>query len=229
MKSMVKKLQWDSEFFDLKVGEISLDAPLHAIEIDEDFDLMYVLSKDDFALHISEYENTFSETKVFFVKKIEFNEYNAAPIFSFDKTKMPIEPLYELAYESGKNSRFLLDKKFEQSHFKNLYKTWVDNSLNNMFADDVLVFLEADEIKGFVSYKIKENTLTIGLIAVDFKHQNKGIGAQLLKKMEQIAFEKGMTQIKIPTQLSNTQACAFYEKQGYSIEEKTYIKHFWKI
>ena len=69
---MVKKLQWDSEFFDLKVGEISLDTPLDAIEIEEDFDLMYVLSKDDFPLYISEYENTFSETKVFFVKKIEF-------------------------------------------------------------------------------------------------------------------------------------------------------------
>lgn len=226
---MVKKLQWDSDFFDLKVGEISLNKPLDAIEIEEDLDLIYVLSKDDFALHISEYENTFSETKVFFVKKIEIDFDNAAPIFSFDKTKMPIEPLYELAYESGKNSRFLLDKKFERSNFKKLYKTWVDNSLNNMFADDVLVFLEADEIKGFVSYKTKENTLTIGLIAVDFKHQNKGIGAQLLKKMEQIAFKKGMTQIKIPTQLSNTQACAFYEKQGYSIAEKTHIKHFWKI
>jgi dTDP-4-amino-4,6-dideoxy-D-galactose acyltransferase len=226
---MVKKLQWDSEFFDLKVGEISLNKPLDAIEIKEDFDLIYVLSKDDFHLQISEYENTFSETKVFFVKKIDIYEDNTAPIFSFDKTKMPIEPLYELAYESGKNSRFLLDEKFEELSFKKLHKTWVDNSINKIFADDILVFLEADEIKGFVSYKIKVKTLTIGLIAVDFKHQYKGIGAQLLKKMEQIAFEKGMTQIKIPTQLSNTQACAFYEKQGYSIEEQTYIKHFWKI
>lgn len=226
---MVKKLHWDSEFFGLIVGEISLNEPFEKLNIEEHFDLIYVFSKDDIALHISEYENTFSETKVYFVKKIDNCEDNAAPIFSFDKTKMPIETLYELAYESGKNSRFLLDEKFEELSFKKLYKIWVDNSLNNMFADDVLVFLEADEIKGFVSYKIKEKTLTIGLIAVDFKYQNKGIGAQLLKKMEQIAFEKGTMQIKIPTQLSNTQACAFYKKQGYSIEEQTYIKHFWKI
>lgn len=226
---MVKKLQWDSEFFGLKVGEISLNEPMDVIEINDNFDLIYVQSKDDFSINISEYENTFSETKVFFVKEIDVYVDNTAPIFSFEQGKMAIEPLYELAYESGKKSRFLLDKKFELSNFKRLYKTWVDNSLNKIFADDVLVFFDEYQLKGFVSYKIKGKTITIGLIAVDFKHQNKGIGAQLLKKIEQIAFEKGTMQIKIPTQLSNTQACAFYKRQGYSIEEQTYIKHFWKI
>ena len=63
---------------------------------------------------------------------------------------------------------------------------------------------------------------------MDKKHQGKGIGGILLKHLETILYQKGITSLTIPTQFENKQACNFYSKQGYSIFENTFIKHFWK-
>jgi dTDP-4-amino-4,6-dideoxy-D-galactose acyltransferase len=229
MKFMeIKKLDWDSDFFNIKVGEI-INPDTNSIVLKEDFDLIYVVSDEDLQLKVEGFENTFSETKVIFCKTIENKIQESDPIFKFDEVEINREQLYILAYESGKNSRFLLDKKFDESHFKKLYEAWIDNSINKKFADDILVYFQEDQIKGFVTYKIKNDAASVGLIAVNSASQGKGIGAKLLLYLENLIIEKEIKQIIIPTQLSNIQACSFYQKQGYSIKNKTYIKHYWKI
>lgn len=225
---MIKKLEWDSDFFNLEVGEINGDEKYQGEDV-SGYDLIYVISKEDIQLDIQHFENTFSEVKVIFAKTIENEKQLDAPIFDYEKLGIDKEELYFLAYESGKNSRFLLDGKLDQNHFRKLYKAWVDNSVNKKFADGVLVYFEQTQLKGFVTYKIKEEAASVGLIAVHPEYQGQGIGSKLLKYLENLSLEKGVTQITIPTQLSNIQACNFYEKQGYSIKSKTYIKHFWKI
>lgn len=228
MKFMVKTLQWDSDFFNLNVGEINYDQK-HIQKNVSNYDLIYVFSNDDFVLKLDNFENTFSETKVIYIKNLENENLNSEPIFKLNEVDVEIDKLYSLAYESGKNSRFLLDKKFDKSHFTKLYQAWIDNSINKKFADDILVYFEENQIKGFVSYKVNNNIASIGLIAVDANFQGNGIGAKLLRHLENIILETGIKQITIPTQLSNIQACNFYKKQGYSIKNKSYIKHYWKI
>lgn len=228
MKFMVKTLQWDSDFFNLKVGEINYDERYNQQDV-SNYDLIYVISNNDFVLELDNFENTFSETKVIFVKNLEKENIDSEPIFKFNQVNVEIDKLYSLAFESGKNSRFLLDNRFDKSIFKNLYRAWIDNSINKKFADDILVYFEENQIKGFLSYKTIDSIASVGLIAVDANCQGKGIGAKLLKYLENIILETGIKQIKIPTQLSNIQACSFYKKQGYSIKNKTYIKHYWKI
>lgn len=224
----IKKLDWDSDFFNIKVGEI-INPDTNSIVLKEDFDLIYVVSDEDFQLKIENFENTFSETKVVFCKTIEESNEKLESILKFDEVNIDKNQLYLLAYESGKNSRFLLDKKFDESHFKKLYQAWIDNSINKKFADDILVYHEENHAKGFVTYKIKNDTASVGLIAVNSASQGKGIGAKLLLYLENLVIEKEIKQIVIPTQLSNIQACNFYQKKGYSIKNKTYIKHYWKI
>jgi dTDP-4-amino-4,6-dideoxy-D-galactose acyltransferase len=225
---MVKTLQWDSDFFKLKVGEINYDERYNQQDV-SNYDLIYVISNDNFVLELDNFENTFSETKVIFVKNLEKENIDSEPIFKLNQVNVEIDKLYSLAFESGKNSRFLLDNRFDKSIFKNLYRAWIDNSINKKFADDILVYFEENQIKGFVSYKTIDSFTSVGLIAVDANCQGKGIGAKLLKYLENIILETGIKQITIPTQLSNIQACSFYKKQGYSIKKKTYIKHYWKI
>lgn len=224
----IKKLDWDSDFFNIKVGEI-INPDTNSIFSDEDFDLIYVVSDEDFQLKVKDFENTFSETKVIFCKSIEECSEKIESVLKFNEVNIDKNQLYLLAYESGKNSRFLLDRKFGESHFKKLYQTWIDNSINKKFADDILVYCEENQIKGFVTYKIKDDIASVGLIAVNSASQGKGIGAKLLLYLENLIVEKEIKQIIIPTQLSNIQACSFYQKQGYSIKNKTYIKHYWKI
>lgn len=225
---MIKKLEWDSTFFEQKIGEIILNQYQSSFDLEDmSFDLLYIKSNEKFDLSLMGYKNTFSEVKLTYEKKLKKNSSRIQNIFPFKQTDYNVEDLYELAYESGKHSRFNLDEKFKKNKFQELYRTWIVNSLINKFADGFLVYVENETILGFVSYKISSNTATIGLIAVNPKAQGKGIGGKLLEYIEQELVEKKITYLSIPTQESNKPACSFYEKQGYKIKKYTYIKHYW--
>ena len=77
-------------------------------------------------------------------------------------------------------------------------------------------------------YKVTNNYATIGLIAVSPNHQGKGIGKQLIDKVENELFKKNINELRIPTQEENIQACFFYEKLGYKKLEVININHYWK-
>jgi len=224
---MIRKLEWDSNFFNLKVGEIRYDANYEEKDFSS-YDLIYLVSDEDVKLDLAGFENTFSETKVTFMKSVEYLTSSKDPIFRFDEVEINREQLYLLAYESGKNSRFLLDAKFADHHFKKLYQAWIDNSINKKFADGILIYFEENKPKGFVTYKINNTIASVGLIAVNSDFQGKGIGTKLLVHLENLLFKQDVKQLTIPTQLSNLQACNFYTKQGYSIKNKIAIKHYWK-
>lgn len=96
----IKKLDWESNFFNIKVGEI-INPDTDSIDLKEDFDLIYVVCDEDFHLKIENFENTFSETKVVFCKALENNIQKSEPIFKFDEVDINKEQLYMLAYESG--------------------------------------------------------------------------------------------------------------------------------
>lgn len=224
---MLKKLEWDSAFFNLNVGELTHDSFSTRIDV-SGFDLLYVLSKEATTCNIPSFTKTFSEKKVKFSKELQQLEAPSSAICSIFDCSYTLEDLYKLAYESGKQSRFLLDTKFTEAKFKELYRLWIDNSLNKQFADDILVYRENNSILGMVTYKQIEEKATVGLIAVGPEAQGKGIGRKLLCTLESVLFEKKCKELIIPTQMTNTQACNFYTKQGYKIIEQTTITHFWK-
>jgi ribosomal protein S18 acetylase RimI-like enzyme len=224
---MIKKLEWDTAFFGLRVGELDFKEWQDCLN-ETDYDLLYVISFDDFDLEIKGFENTFSEQKIKFFKELKRPQELSDNVFSF-KESDNIQEVYELAYESGKHSRFLLDKNFSPEKFKDLYKRWIDNSIAGNFADDVLLFKYDRKTVGLLSFKTTDKDAVVGLIAVSSQYQGKGIGGIMLKHLEGFLFNKGINSLTIPTQHQNQQACYFYNKLGYSISEQTYIKHYWKI
>jgi ribosomal protein S18 acetylase RimI-like enzyme len=113
--------------------------------------------------------------------------------------------------------------------FKELYKKWVDNSINKKFADKVFYLQQDHKIKGFVTLKKYENSASIGLIAVESNSQGKGYGSMLLEKVEHYCDENKIVELQIPTQKENRSACQFYSKLGYIIIQEINIKHYWNI
>jgi dTDP-4-amino-4,6-dideoxy-D-galactose acyltransferase len=229
MKSLIHKLDWDSDFFNQKIGEIILD---NDVEINDvlDFDLIVIKQKQDYKLSILAYQETFQEVKITFSKIISQNSL----IFEnsvLDSDMKPIneKDLFSLAYESGKHSRFLLDTHFEHEDFKRLYEQWIINSLNKKFADKVFYLKKDDNISGFVTIK-KHNSTTasIGLVAISENMQGMGFGSVLLQMAEDYCVKENIKELRIPTQKTNLQACKFYSKMGYEIIENLTIKHFWK-
>jgi ribosomal protein S18 acetylase RimI-like enzyme len=222
---MIKGLTWDSEFFNIKIGEWDNDEGDNTVL--NRFDLIYVKSPKTITSVIEGFNDNFAETKVVFTKQLKKEAVERHNIRSADNND-DLESLYGLAYESGKFSRFKLDERFGTDNFKKLYRTWIDNSLNKLFADDIVLYIENDIISGLVTYKINNDVATIGLIAVDPIKQGYGIGRKLLNFVEQQLIEQQVFELRIPTQLENRKACSFYAKQGYTILETLYIKHYWK-
>ncbi len=225
----VKFLNWDSDFFNKKIGEILYTTKKELISIDGSYDLIYVKQKEKFDVEIDGFEKSYDEIKVLFVKEIKKriqlkNNY----VFSARDINFELEKVYELAYQSGVYSRFKLDNKFQEIEFKKLYRTWVDNSLSKEIADDILLISKDKTILGFATYKIFKEYAQIGLIAINPEYQGKGFGKMLMNSVENEALSKNIKILKVTTQSRNQLACEFYLKCGYFIEKKTIIKHFWK-
>lgn len=227
---MLKRLDWDSSFFNLKIGQVTLEEELLCeLKVNEDFDLIYLIQSKDLDISILGYNNTFKEHKVVFTKELVESKVNNENISDLKVNDNNINQLYELAFESGKQSRFKLDTRFPIGSFEELYKKWIDNSVTSQIADFVLTYEESGKIIGFVTCKINDTAASIGLIAVNENTQGKGIGKKLLNEVEKKCFEKGVKKLNIPTQLTNEQACEFYKKNGYSVKNINTIKHYWKI
>ena len=231
MKNEIKYLDWDSQFFDLKIAEIVIKNELEEIALNKTHtcDLIYVKSDSEKEYLIDGYKNEFSETKIVFSKLLESSVSVKLENIENLKNDAYTETLYNLAFVSGKRSRFKLDKKFTEKQFKALYKEWVDNSLNKTIADGILVYKKEEQILGFVTYSYKKKLGNIGLIGVNPNSQGQGIGSKLITEVETLLIGLGVKTLSIPTQLSNKQANKFYTKLGYKIFNKQYINHYWKI
>ena len=225
---MIQKLDWDSAFFNIKIGEIFYEEEIDIKET-SNFDLLYIKSVNDFDLEVSDFENRFSEKKIIFSKDLSENENTSInQILVYDEFKHSLNEIYQLAYESGTYSRFNLDENIQKGIFQKMYDKWVDNSINKSFADELLVYEEESQVMGFITYKITQQNASIGLIAVNPTFQRKGIGKKLLNHVESKLFKRGVKKLQIPTQERNILGCSFYKKQGYKIEQITHIKHYWR-
>lgn len=227
---IAQRLEWDSNFFDLEVGkwEGCDEGSIDQSNFDT-FQLLYQFSDTPCNISIAGFTESHAEVKVNFKKdklasqKTAFGDIRSVMGLALDR-----KLLYNLAYESGKYSRFKLDPKISDERFKALYRLWIDNSITGQFSDGFLVKAIEDTPAGLVTYKFSQNKATIGLIAVSPRLQGKGIGSELLAAVEKYVFDAGMESLVIPTQKSNEMACKFYEINGYSLSESKHIKHFWR-
>lgn len=228
---MVKFLKWDSAFFFKKIGLLEIKDNGQNIEYmnPDDWDLIYLVSDEDFNLSTEKFNETYSETKVVFSKRMVSVNDGIDKNISAAENNISKNQIYALALESGKFSRFNLDPKFTMTEFKKLYYMWVDNSFHQDFANAVLVYKLENKIVGFITYKISEYFATIGLIAVSPICQGIGIGRKLINAVEIELRRLQIGELRIPTQLQNEKACEFYIKLGFEIIEKKIIKHYWKV
>lgn len=146
------------------------------------------------------------------------------------KSYAPLTPsaeLYELAFESGHYSRFKQDRRFPSGIFENLYRCWIERSVNREIAEDVLVFEEKGRVEGMLTYQITPQSGRIGLIAVSPEVRHKGVASLLMREFETRMKQKGIQTVEVATQGKNFPACRFYEKQGFHVHTSINIYHLW--
>ena len=206
---MIKRLDWDSNFFGYEIGKIAINQKNEfstAALKDDNYKLIYVFSEEA----IETNELILVDTKVVFHKLINedkkgFGYKNRCEPFNL--CKHDLNKLENMAIESGKYSRFKLDSNFKKNEFERLYLEWIYQSYQKKMALEVLVYFIDEVLAGFITIINKSETLTdIGLVAVDPKFQGKGIGGVLIEAAEKYSFVNGYKEIQVVTQEDNKNA-----------------------
>ena len=236
----LKKLVWDSEFFNKKIFSLTFDQnnndvkKIDDILLNNNADVCYLKTKNEInTKHLFHYESTYFNKINIFRKKNsntdfekeshEIEKYDAKSHYKY------YENIIKLALLSGHKSRFCRDTKFSNEQFTNLYKKWIDNTINESFGDGILLYIQKKELAGMVTFSSKDNVAKVGLIATKKKFQGKGIGQKLVKSFENnYAKNNNIDYYEIVTQGDNIAASHLYKKKGYSLDEVVFIEHLWR-
>jgi ribosomal protein S18 acetylase RimI-like enzyme len=230
----LKKLDWDSNFFELPVYSLEVTEPIEKNELQrilgtEKATLLYVYLKDENAeLHdrLVAQGALFFDTRIIYEKLLSSTNALKPSVMINDYAGALTKELHELAIQAGRYSRFNNDEKL-RPYFEGLYKTWIVNSLNRDFAERVFVYEDEGAIQGFVTCSVKNGEGWTGLISVDPSCQGRGVGTSLLANAESYYFEKHIKRSLVITQEDNLKACRFYESCGYEISQREFIYHWW--
>ena len=220
----MKKLEWDSKFWGINVFHLDKLDFLDFTQLGEKYLLQVLASVDDLDF-IHKLENKgfkFHESKVTLFKKrfdktdLEGFSFKLLTPEDIDKYKKSFWDLF------GSNSRFNI---FSYKKVNDFYYTWLVNSMNGEMDDDCIGYFVNNELAGFVTYKIKDNAVVIGLLGVLPSFRGRGISQKLLNYVDNIAFDNSIG-VSISTQGTNLTAINAYIKNGYYVES---IKHWYYL
>lgn len=229
---MLRRLDWDSEFFRLNIGRLDLDSieefseiMLKAEKLRQSYDLLYIFTEGTLNQQLSDIKLV--DTKTIFTKQLVNSPKEILGVSKYIDSVVSQE-FYHLAWVSGKYSRFQLDKRFPDDAYERLYSRWIEQSVVGNMADSVFVHRTNGRIDGMITVGVKGTEASIGLVAVDDAAQGRGIGTMLIRAVEAYLLnETQVTTLKVATQWENKAACRLYEKNGFEVESKTNIYHWW--
>ncbi|WHP31206.1 dTDP-4-amino-4,6-dideoxy-D-galactose acyltransferase [Trabulsiella odontotermitis] len=98
------------------------------------------------------------------------------------------------------------------------YARWIENAVKGVFDHQCLVFRAANgDIRAFVSLRqLNDTDARIGLLA------GRGAGAELMQAAIHWAQQRGLTTLRVATQMGNTAALKRYIQSGACIESTAY-------
>ena len=228
----IRVLQWDSDFFGLRIGRADLQTKADALELramheelKRQFDLLYVF--DPNAIGFEAEGARLVDEKILYSKPCEPRKQYDDIVF-FKQVK-PTEDLYRLALVSGGYSRFKLDERLPQGSYERLYTRWIENACPKEGTNkQILTYLDTNSIaKGMITIDYQGELGHIGLVAVDTDCQHQGIGGKIMSTLDGYLFDLGVKTLEVPTQKANTDACRWYEKNGFTVQSRTQIYHWW--
>ncbi len=229
---MVTYLEWDSNFFGLRIGKANVSSQeemnellVKNSELQRDYNLIYVFAKEGLTVH--------QKNVALVDKKIVYSE-DIKPVDYLDDSNIKDYPsefvsddLLNLALASGVYSRFQLDNNFPRGSYEKLYTCWIEQSVRRVIATKVFCYMVDSKPKGLLTLRINGTEGVIGLVATDKDFRGRGIGKALLQCAIKYCYEQGVLELSVATQFQNGNACRLYEKVGFKIKSCTDIWHWW--
>lgn len=231
-------LDWDTDFFGLKVARIT-EPTLEEQELSEiisdlkakGVNLVYWSSSREIEeVILKQYDGILADKKITFtidLESLNYKKHISTDIVEAFKQSMRISDIQNLAFQSGEHSRFVVDNKIPREKFLGLYSTWIRRSLNKEISEEVFVIRDGKRVVGMVTLGNKNGRGDIGLLAVDRNYRGKQYGQKLVHASQLWFINSGYQFSQVVTQGANIPACNLYKKCGYSVEAVEYFYHFW--
>lgn len=221
----VEPLEWDSQFFERKIGRIVTDKALLSDDVSritrQGYDTIYLFSKIEQAA-VKFMGFPLVDEKVVWLQEVEGISPTSSKEFFRPNAKSP--KLLELFYDSGAYSRFKVDPVFA-SAFHPFYERWLDNALASSYDDHILCTGSLGDPTGVMTLKENEDSLSISIIAIAHSERGRGLGRLFIDKAKSIALEKGFVKLTVATQAANDAAMRFYAGTGFKIASRQFIYH----
>lgn len=228
----INRLDWDSEFFGLRIGRVEIvseeDAYALAVQRDllkNDFDLIYVFANHGLGFFGADAKKV--DEKVVYVLSGNPCLEPHDNVVLWNDNKGVTDDLLHLALISGKYSRFRLDERFPFGSYERLYSRWIEQSVNHTIASEVFCYMVGEVPRGLATLDRKNYNGTIGLVAVHDGFQQRGIGTTIIQQVIHYAQKQRCRRLTVATQLENVSACKLYEKCGFQVDSVTDVWHWW--
>ena len=235
----LQRLAWDSDFFGFGVGRlVGSPESTEALEA-----VLNIAGRSEMRLAYGQCAHGDTSTRLIFLaaggRQVDAKRTYARALTGraqdgsaggatvSGESAVDLRRLRSLAWQAAEFSRYRLDPRMPAGAWRRMYSIWIRNSLNGTLADAVLVERVESRIVGVATVKHRDEEASIGLLAVDRQFRGRGIAGRLLEAVRERAQAAGCTTLAVVTQGDNVDACALYERAGYSLFDEQDIFHFW--
>jgi dTDP-4-amino-4,6-dideoxy-D-galactose acyltransferase len=237
-------LDWDSNFFDYRIGRVKghylTDQLIKDIDkwvTNNGIDCLYFLAESDtpktsllahqFGFQLVDirmtYEYNLETIKVHSEKKTV--EKESTKIRRARPEDIPA--LKSIARMSYNDSRFHFDRHFPKEKSDALYEIWIERSCDD-YADNVLIAELENQAVGYITCKIVDkDTGQIGLVGVAELARGRGIGKSLIYSSLNWFANENLQFVIVATQGRNISAQRLYQNCGFMTRSVQLWYHKW--
>ncbi|MBP2109881.1 GNAT family N-acetyltransferase [Paenibacillus silagei] len=225
---MITKLEWDSKFYGRNIASVNFMDEDDVVKLDhyiksDEIDFIQALCKIDDMINIRILENKkfhFADVKITYSLKIRELAQLEGAIFNI-AIPQDSTAICKIASDSFINSRYYGHELiFGKDKVNEMFRDWARKSIYGEFDDFCLKLVAGNEIRGFITVKIRESkTATIGILAVDENSRGKGVGEALLHSLFSFLRNKNIFEVEVATQGKNIIAQNLYSKAGFRVKK----------
>ena len=228
-------LEWDSQFFGLRIARLTeprltsgiVASARHWCRANQ-IDCLYFLADSDDPDTV-----TLAQVNAFRLVDIRLTmEHLLGGGAGPAPAVRPFQPtdatgLRAIARVSHRDSRFYYDARFARRQCDTLYEAWIERSFRG-WADAVLVADWDGTPAGYISCHLAPPGVgSIGLFAVAQEYQRRGLGQQLISAALEYLRQNGMKQARVVTQGRNVGSQRVYQRSGFLARSVHLWYHCW--
>ena len=238
--NLIKKLEWDSNFWGFPVAYLSCRYLREAIVFrlekfikSENIKLIEYLCNchDGQSVKIAENNGfNFVDIRLSFEKSLDRKtEVSFSDGFTVSLAgARDIEILKNIADNIYKTSRYFFDENFDREKVNEFYRRWVEKAVLGQYDDECYCLYFKGKVVGFCTVKYHFlHTASINLVGISKDYQTRGLARSLLGFVFNKLIDKGVSKILVVTQGRNYPAQRLYQRAGFLTKATELWYHKW--